>query len=173
MTGYEQDIQLERRFTKNIKAALGGFFFGQTPYMDQQEATDFAVFTMAAVKVAVRLRRYEYMVRYPDQFTIRWSRPSGVKTEIDKVRLALVDYMLYGFVDEGQTCLLQYVICDLAIFRAAEPQPLCIKPNVPPDSDFAAFGLWQFPASFVVKRWQRKLAQSCDRPSAREPDARG
>lgn len=156
MSGYGRDITLEHRFGKSIRAALGCYFFRQDAWQDRQEATDFAVFTAEPVKVAVRLRRHEFMVRYPNQFTIRWTRPSGAKTEIDKVRLGLVDYMLYGFVNETETRLVQYVICDLEVFRTYEPKPIGIYPNVPPDSTFAAFGVWQFPAALVLKAWQRE-----------------
>lgn len=154
MSGYDRDITLEHRFSKQIRSILGCYFFTQTAWLDQQEATDFAVFTAEPVKVAARLRRNEYLLRYPDEFTIRWSRPSGVKTEIDKIRSGLVDYMLYGFVDESQTRLLKYVICDLDVFRAKEPKPICVKRNNPPDSELAAYKLSQFPPEFVLKLWK-------------------
>lgn len=158
MTGYAHDITLERRFAQTIKAILGCYFFSQTPWLDQQEATDFAVFTAKPVKVAVRLRRHTFLTRYPNEFTIRWARPSGVETEIDKIRRGLVDYMLYGFVTEDETHLAQYTLCDLAIFRAAEVAPQCIKWNDPPDSQFAAFNIEQFPTAFILKTWQKSPA---------------
>ncbi len=152
--GYETDITLERRFSKTIRSILGCYFFTQETWQDQQEATDFAVFTAQPVKVAVRLRRHKFLLTYPHQFTIRWTRPSGIKTEIDKIRIGLVDYMLYGFVDEEEARLVQYALCDLRVFRAHEPKPLCVKDNDPPDSQLAAFGFPQFPSAFILKTWQ-------------------
>lgn len=157
MRGYDKDITLEHKLADRIKTVLGCYFFTQTQWQDQHEATDFAVFAAKPVKVAVRLRRYEYLARYGSEFTIRWTRPSGVATEIDKIRIGLVDYMLYGFVDETETKLMQYAICDLGIFRAQEPKPYSIKDNVPPDSQLAIYRLSQFPAPFVLKLWKRTI----------------
>lgn len=157
MNGYDKDITLEHRLADRIKTVLGGYFFTQTQWQDQHEATDFAVFTAKPVKVAVRLRRYEYLAKYGNEFTIRWTRPSGVDTEIDKIRLGLVDYMLYGFVDKKEEKLMQYAICDLAIFRAKEPAPYSIKVNAPPDSQLAIYRLSQLPSSFVLKLWKRPI----------------
>lgn len=151
---YRNDIELEKKFAKMIKAILGCQFISQSTYLDQKEATDFAIFEVRSFKVGARLRRYRYLKRYGDEFTIRWSRPSGVPTEIHKIRQGLVDYILYGFID-GQECnMLQYFIGDLVVFRQYEPQPIAILPNDPYDSEFAAFKLSQFPKEFVVKRWK-------------------
>jgi len=132
--GYATDIGLELRFTKTIKGILGNCFIVQDPQHDRQEGTDFEIFTVQPFKVGVRLRRFAYLDRYGNEFTLRWSRPSGVPTEIDKVRSGLVDYILYGFVDAEERHILQYFIGDLNVFRANEPSPLGIFPNVPPDS---------------------------------------
>lgn len=151
--GYDTDIRLEHRFTKNIKGILGNHFISQNILHDKQEATDFEIFTVRPFTVGVRLRTYEFYMKYPGEFTIRYKRPSGVLTEIDKIRAGKVDYILYGFVDEPEQHIIKYFIGDLAIFRAHEPTPVCIKWNTPPDSALAAFRIRDLPASFVVKNW--------------------
>jgi hypothetical protein len=151
--GYETDIGLERRFAVVIKAILGNCFIDQDPVHDKREGTDFEVFTVRPFKVGVRLRRYCYLARYGNEFTLRWSRPSGVPTEIHKVREGLVDFILYGFVDADQAHIVQWFLGDLAVFRAREPKPIAVIPNDPYDSDLAAFRVSDLPAEFVVRSW--------------------
>jgi len=155
--GYDYDIRLEHRFTKMIKAILGNYFIEQDAQHDRQEGTDFEIFTVTPFKIGVRLRRHRYFLRYPREFTLRWSRPSGVKTEIDKVREGLVDYILYGFINEKETKIIQYFIGDLGIFREHEPKPLAIYANTPPDSRLAVFAIEQLPPEFVGKFWPTYL----------------
>jgi hypothetical protein len=163
--GYAHDITLEHRFAKTIKSILGNYFIGQDPVHDKKQATDFEIFTVQPFTVGVRLRRYEYLRRYGNEFTIRWSRPSGVLTEIDKIRAGLVDYILYGFVDEDERRIVQYFIGDFSVFRAQEPEPIAIFPNNPPDSELAVYKLGQFPKAFVVKWWQCEPVRAIREPS--------
>lgn len=152
--GYRHDIKLEHKFTRMIKAILGNYFIGQDPIHDRKQGTDFEVFTVHPFTVGVRLRRFHYFKRYGDQFTVRWSRPSGVPTEIDKIRAGLVDYILYGFVDETEQNIVSYFIGDLQVFRECDPRPLCVLPNNPPDSELAAFRIKDLPPGFVLHEWQ-------------------
>lgn len=152
--GYAEDIRLENKFLKTIKSILGNYFIGQSVEMDQKQATDFAIFIVNPFTVGVRLRTYKYYLRYPNEFTIRWIRPSGVLTEIDKIRNGLVDYILYGFVDEKEQRLVKYFIGDLQVFRDCEPKPVCIKWNTPPDSALAAFSIFDLPSEFLLHTWE-------------------
>ena len=151
--GYREDIRLENRFTKTVKSILGNQFVVQDETSDQQYGTDFMLLTFKPFTVAVRLRTFKYWQQYPNDFTIRWQRPSGVATEIDKIRAGHVDYLLYGFVDQREKNIVQYFIGDLSVFREYEPEPKAIYENTPPDSKLAVFGLDQLPPGFVVKMW--------------------
>ena len=155
--GYDFDIQLELKFDRMIKAILGNVFIGKDAQMDRQQATDFLIYSVKPFKVAVRLRRYNYFLKYSDEFTIRYSRPSGVDTEIHKIQKGLVNYVLYGFVNAEETKIIRWFIGDLNVFRNANPLPV-IKSNNPPDSSFAIYKLNQFPKNFIVKTWQRNIA---------------
>lgn len=154
--GYNDDIKLEQRFSSTIKWILGMCFIGQDVVADRQAATDFAVFTVEPFSVGARLRRYHYYLRYPNQFTIRWSRPSGVETEIHKIRKGLVDYILYGFIDSPGKKVIKYFVGDLDVFRAIDPKPIFIGNNDPPDSELAAFRIAQLPPEFIVHQWERE-----------------
>lgn len=151
--GLEKDWSLEYKFEPQIKTILADQFITKDIDADMEQATDFAIYAVNPFKVAVRLRRYEFYSSFSHQFTVRWLRPSGVETEIDKIREGKVDYFLYGFVNEPETKIIQHFIGDLAIFRNNEPNPYQIFPNKPHDSDFAVYNIGQLPPTFIVKFW--------------------
>lgn len=158
----KRDMQLEIKFKKKIKMILAEQFIIKDRKMDLEKGTDFLIVNINPFKVGVRLRRYKYYVKnhgtYRNQFTIRWKRPTGVATEIDKIREGYVDYILYGFVDELEQHIIQYFIGDLKIFRKNEPKPLCTPINRDRRrSQLAAYELSQFPDEFIVD--QRNLPQ--------------
>ena len=146
---YNKDRRLEDQFAALIKNFLAQQLITKEEIKDLEEATDFAIYCVHPFKVAVRLRRFEYFKSFYDEFTIRWSRPSGVKTEIDKIREHLVDYLFYGFLSPCETEIIQYFIADLTKFDDVKPHH--IFPNNPPDSELAVYKLSQFPKDFVVE----------------------
>lgn len=152
MSGYKKDIRLERKFTPEIKQILGDVFITQDSVLDKEQATDFLIFTVNISKVAARLRTYKHYLKPDrrDEFTIRYTRPSGALTEIDKIRKGLVGYIFYGFVNEEEKRILQWFIGDFEIFRKNEPKPYAIYSNKPRDSDLAVYKLNQFPESFII-----------------------
>lgn len=151
----EYGLRLERRFSTALKSILGRQFIVADPAEDTERGADFVVWTLAPIRIAVRLRTYRFFLRYPDQFTLRWSLPSGNLTEIHKIRRGLVDYFLYGFVDEAEKDIISYFIGDLSIFRRINPKPVDIKWNDPPDSQLAVFNLAQLPPEFIIKAWKK------------------
>jgi len=155
-TSFQRDFDIETRFTRQIKAILGNYFFRKDVEADLREGTDFLIYEAGSVRVAARLRRYSYWKnpQFRDEFTIRHSRPSGIKTEIHKIREGLVDYMLYGFIDEQEQRIIQYFISDLVIFRACDPEPLMVNENADGSSRFAVYGISQFPDDFILKTYK-------------------
>lgn len=152
MSGYEKDIRLERKFADDIKVILAKHFIVQDRIADTKQGTDFFIFQIKPFRVAARLRTFEHFItgNRRDEFTIRWCRPSHIKTEIDKIREGLVQYLFYGFVDKTESNLIQYFIADLNIFLKTNPKPYKIYPNYNPrDSDFAVFKINQFPENFI------------------------
>jgi len=153
MRSYNKDRALEDRFAKTIKAILGNQFIIKDDWMDKKEGTDFIVYSITSIKVAVRLRRFDY-IKYKNEFTLRWSRPSGVKTEYQKIKEGLVDFILYGFIDLSEKSIIHYFIGDLTIFRKANIKPYLIKPNNPYDSELAIFRLSDCPNGFIIKLYE-------------------
>jgi len=151
---YSKDRRIEDVKSQLIKNILGQHFITKIVEADLQEGQDFGIYSLKPFNVGVRLRRFKHFKPYNRQFTIRWSRPSGTKTEIDKIREGLVDFILYGFLDEKEQNLIQYFIGDLKIFRAVNPEPYAVIPNDPPDSELAVFKFNQFPREFFVAFWR-------------------
>lgn len=157
---YDINITLERKFTKTLKAILGFQFITQDPILDKQEGTDFAIMEIKPFKVGVRLRRYRYYknMDYRKEFTIRWKLSSGNETEIDKIRKDLVQYIFYGFVNEGENKIIQYFIGDLRIFMKNEPKTYCIRKNKnSEDSSLAVYRLRDMPEGFIIKKYFKKI----------------
>lgn len=152
MSGYEEDIKLERKFADRIKVILAKQFIIQDTIADLKQGTDFLIFQVSPFRVAARLRTYTHFIigNRRNEFTLRWERPSGVKTEIDKIREGLVQYLFYGFIDSDKNEIIQYFIADLNIFNQDEPRPSAIYPNNPHDSDLAVYEITQFPNDFII-----------------------
>ena len=151
--GYEKDLRLEIKFDKTIKSILGNCFIQKNTNLDKLEGTDFIVYEIKPFKIGVRLRTNKYFINYPNEFTIRYSRPSGINTEIHKIQKGLVNYILYGFVNPEETKIIKWFLGDLEIFRSVNQKPLQIKQNNPPDSEFAVYNLNQFPKNFIINHW--------------------
>lgn len=154
---FDCNIELERKFHKMLKAILGNYFIVQDHTLDIKEGTDFTVFMINPFRVGIRLRRFKYWHKFKNEFTIRYCLPSGIDTEYHKIMAGSVDYILYGFLNQQETKIIQYFIGDLNIFRVYEPEPIDIIPNKPiHDSDFAAYSLMSLPKEFILKKWQMK-----------------
>jgi hypothetical protein len=65
------------------------------------------------------VRRPAYFARldWRRQFTIRYDRPSGAKTEWEKLREGWGDFFFYGFSDPTETRIRSFVLLDLRQFR--------------------------------------------------------
>ena len=161
---FADNRKFERKFTKMIKRILGSHFIIQDIEEDMYRGTDFLVLTVEPFRVAVRLRRFpKKYQKYKGEFTIRWSLPSGARTEIDKVNDCLVDYLLYGFVDPAETRIISYFLGDLTIFRKYRPPARVYqnkpRPNKRPDSKLAVFRLSELPDSFIKAHWSVGAAE--------------
>lgn len=118
--GDARETALSRRYIPAMQRILGEVFFEiAPPSMDQRENTDLVVFAArGGITVAARVRDWSYVERYAHDVTFRSSRPSGAKTELDKVIDGWGDYMLYGFGrDDGDVP--RWVLIDLERLRQA------------------------------------------------------
>lgn len=74
---------------------------------DTKEATDLII-EVTGGSVAVRVRRSD--TRFRD-LTIRSRRPSGIPTELHKIRQGFGDWYLYGWTDNGH--ISEWILVDL------------------------------------------------------------
>ena len=117
------------------------------------------VLRMNAVRIACRLRRNEYMKGFGDEFTIRFSRPSGAKSEFAKIVEGWGDYLFYGFAGESPPNIARWFIGDLKAFRLAVVRymyankgemPGKVVSNRDESSDFLSVHLSKLPPDFFV-----------------------
>ena len=159
--------QWSDRFLPEIKSILGQHLIAEPPIEEDAERnTDLMVLRLDAVRIGCRIRRHEYLAPYGHQFTIRAGVPSGAKTEITKVIEGWGNYFFYGFSDEAEQALKQWVLCDLNVFRLSHARMLAAcKPGEAPgdirtNSDgtkLTAFNLSDFPTDLVVAQSRRPI----------------
>lgn len=161
--GWQKDKRWSDRFIPEISSHLGRYLITEPAVIEDQERnTDLMVLGMGSVRVACRIRKYNYATRYGNQFTIRSSRPSNAKTELRKVVEGFGDYIFYGFSNESETELHKWFIGNLNVFRGwwtdqlykaeARTAPGISKQNADNSSGFAAFSLSDMPDGFVVAK---------------------
>lgn len=158
MKPWEKDKSWSDQFLPEIKAILGQTFIGAAPpEEDMEHNTDLIVLRMEPLRIACRVRRAEYFRRYSDEFTIRTSRPNGVKTELFKLIEDWGNYFFYGFGEDGG--LVWWSIGDLRVFRGwfngyivknQGKLPGIGKVNADGSSEFRAFKWKDLPPKFVV-----------------------
>lgn len=118
MIGWLSDKKWSDKFIPEIKYILSDIFVCAAPeHEDQLNNTDLMVFMMKPARVACRIRRFEYLQRYPNDITIRKNRPSGKESELAKLISGFGDYLFYGFSNEDETAIKAYTLIDLSKFR--------------------------------------------------------
>lgn len=159
---WQRDKIWANRFLVELKRICGEFLIGEAPQEeDAQRNTDLIVLRLEPVRVACRVRHYEYVARYSNEFTIRSDRPNGVKTELAKVIEGFGDYILYGFATADEAQLYAWVLGDLRVFRLWFNRQLITRhgqmpgmelPNRDGSSLFRAFRISDLPSDFVIAR---------------------
>lgn len=160
---FERDFDWQRALIPAVKRVLAQYLIAEAPFEeDARHNTDLIVLKLDTVRVACRLRRAEYAARYPDEFTIRASRPRGTETELSKMLSGWGDYLFYGFAaaDSGQ--LAGWVLGDLKVFRIWHNRALSMLPagkvpgieqrNGDGSSTFRAYRIGDLPEGFVIAR---------------------
>ena len=85
-----------------------------TEYEDKKLATDIVV--NEKIRIAFRVRENKY-INKKNEFTIRTkSKSEKIRTELDKIKDGLVDYMLYCFLDNRARRIIYFSLIDLKAF---------------------------------------------------------
>ncbi len=118
MKEWQQDKRWSDRFLPEIKKIIGAHLIAEAPIEeDQQRNTDLIVLKLDAVRVACRVRHFEFYQNWPNDFTIREGRPSGIKTELSKIIEGWGQYLFYGFSGPDEHVLVSWKLLDLNVFR--------------------------------------------------------
>lgn len=194
MNGYSSDRGWSNKFEPIIKKALGallGRLLINEEASDRHQATDLChqdeqlmVLNFKPYTFGCRVRRHAYYWHknysgsfdYRYQFTIRNTRPSGHKSEFDKIADGWCDYLFYGISNpaEDGSGFSIYSIIDLKVFRAelirkgahsGWIQMAHGKNNRDNSSDFYAFSFSDFQPSLITHRYepQQQLKMEIER----------
>lgn len=159
MVSWKKDKLAADVFMPTIKAIMGRAFVVEGSIKeDQEQATDLRVLRLNPITMAVRMRRKHYIEKYPDDVTIRASRPSGVPTEWDKIMSGWASHFFYGFGDFDTGKLISYAILDLELLRVQYCRdPKSIKssnlPNQDGSSGFRAIKLSSLDDGVIAHRY--------------------
>lgn len=158
-TEVARDFDWQRSLIPRVKQVLASYLITEAPFEeDAHHNTDLMVLTARALRVACRLRRQDDL-RYEGQFTIRSSRPSGVRTELHKVIAGWGDYIFYGFEHpDNPFDLAAWVLGDLSVYRLwLSEQALTgtkrwrVKTNAD-GTKFHVYNISDLPPEFVIAR---------------------
>lgn len=154
-----KDKQRVDKFEPEIKRILGEHLISTADIVrDQTEATDMLVLELRPFRIGCRVRTFDYLLRFPNEFTIRLDRPSGMPSEMAKIVDGWGDYIFYGFADESDSLLTSWTIGDLHVFRATLIRNASLltklfqQKNKDNSSSFYAWPLHAFPSNFVIAR---------------------
>ena len=148
------------KFICKITPILGYHFISEPPVEeDRDRNTDLIVLELNAIRFGCRIRKNSYYNRYPNEFTIRASVPSGNETEIGKIMNGWGHYFFYGFANEDETDLADWFIGDLNVLRRwlseqkkqgrTKKEDWNFKSNGCGDSDFLVLNKDELPSNFI------------------------
>lgn len=115
---FQSDKRWSDRFLPEIKRIAGQLLMNEPPIEeDTLRNTDLIVLGMKSVRMACRVRDYAYWMKYPHDFTVRFSRPNERATEFEKIITGWGDYLLYAFANQDESGLCFWRMIDLGQFR--------------------------------------------------------
>ena len=162
MKEWKRDKGWSDLFIPEIKSILGVHLIGVASWEeDAKHNTDLVVLKMDGFRIGCRIRKEKYLRRWPNEFTIRTVRASGMKTELAKILDGWGDYFFYGFESKEGERLGAWLIGDLGIFRhwhRCQRLQGCSDPGLengnkePGGSKFRAFKVAEMPDGFIIAR---------------------
>ena len=117
--GYQEDRKWSDAYIPEIKRIVGPYLLQPSSFeIDTKQAADLVIMKARDLTIACRVRGLGYLEKYPNQFTIRSSRDSGAKTELDKILEGFGDWLFYGHARDNQSIFFsRWMIIDLAHWR--------------------------------------------------------
>lgn len=168
---WELDKNWASRFIAQIKGIVGKCLIREAPYEDDAlRNTDLMVLTFPdGIRIGCRVRRPKLyngddtFQKYRNEFTIRSSRGSGAKTELEKIIEGWGHYFFYGISDPEEKSLRSYILGDLKIFRSWFINKVTTCPgnagvekaNRDGTTRFKAFRIDEMPTGFLLARYPK------------------
>lgn len=109
---WKRDLAWTKPYMPRVKALLGFALVVEAPLEEDQKRNTDLMLRLPDARVAVRIRRPSPWTS-PDDFTLRWRRDSGAKTEYAKIAEGHGDFLFYGILDRTSTDLDWWVILAL------------------------------------------------------------
>jgi hypothetical protein len=161
MNHWKNDKRWSDKFLPEIKSILGQQLITEPPIEeDEKHNTDLIVLRLDAIRIGCRIRKFQYIRNYGNQFTIRQSRPNGAKTELTKIIEGWGDYFFYGFCDEQENRICRWMLGDYKPFRIWFMRqvyngkiPGHTKENFDGSSAFIAFNVCDIPGFVIASNW--------------------
>jgi hypothetical protein len=111
-------MQWSNQFIPEIKKIVGPYMLKTAPELDDtQRATDVMTLGMNFTRIACRVRKHEFFLKYPDEFTIRSVTSTGNVSEFSKIMSGWGDYLFYGFTDIHEHHIEHWRLGSLNAFR--------------------------------------------------------
>jgi len=167
MSDWKKQKNWSDKFIKDIKPILGTYLIGEPPALEDMERnTDLMVLKLDAVRIGCRIRKFSYLEKYADEFTIRSSLANGYKTELTKIIEGWGNYFFYGFSNEDETALAFWTLADMNVFRLDFARSLIHnkgvamgneKKNHDGSSSFRAFKWNDFQNNFIIAQHKGEI----------------
>lgn len=152
---FADDYEWSERFIPTMKRLVGPYLLTKsTIEQDTKEATDLVVLCAHNLRIACRVRMPGFYAKWPDDFTVRYRRLNGVRTEYAKIMAGWGDWFFYGHaVDDTSLVIEPWWIIDLNAFRRQAEQPWVIpkdQVNTDQATVFRAFKRSHFKPPFLI-----------------------
>jgi hypothetical protein len=160
---WESDKRKTDGVMRHVRAALGGAFVKDaTPAEDQTEATDLKTLILGSETIAVRIRDDSYRAKYGHEITLRADRPSGAKSELQKIMCGYSQWFFYGFANYETMRLTQYVLINTNGIReylwdSRDVLAIFYESNIDNSSNFLPIEISSLPAWSITKQWPRPI----------------
>lgn len=166
---YDQSRQFADPYSPRIRELIGATNVSlATDEQDRKEATDMLEFVARNLRYACRVRGVGYAADYPNDFTLRFRRDNGTKTEFAKIMEGWADRMFYGHATGIGIGIYPWMIIDLDVFREVienEDQYDPIKWGKKNSGDgtwFAWYDASSFPSNLIVARSKPPVPPALD-----------
>jgi hypothetical protein len=117
------DYTWQAQFLSRIREIIGPLILAEAPFdIDVKQATDLIVLNLRQAQgrpienIGCRVRRPD-MQQFAHQFTLRYSRPTGAKTEYEKIKEGWCEWLFYAIALGYGFEFYCWTIIDLGAFR--------------------------------------------------------